>query len=83
MSQKIVQTIEHVTQEAYQCIKGFGLASTTLQDYWYYGVVPIRQYLLQHGGENYYNQKIQECLSCYSAGTERSEKWQGLLLICR
>ncbi len=31
MSQKIVQTIEHVTQEAYQCIKGFGLASVVLQ----------------------------------------------------
>lgn len=28
MSQTIVQTIEHVTQEAYQCIEGFGLAST-------------------------------------------------------
>lgn len=70
MSQTIVQTIEHVTQEAYQCIEGFGLASTTLQDYWYYGVVPIRQYFSQHGCEKYSDEKMQECLACYAESYE-------------
>lgn len=66
MSQKKIPTIGYVTQEAYQCIEGFGLASTTLQDYWYYGIVPIRQYFFQHGYEEYSNEKMQECLACYA-----------------
>ena len=70
MSQKTITTIENVTREAYQCIENFGLAPTTLRDYWYYGIVPIRQYFLQHGHEEYSYEKMQECLACYADAYE-------------
>lgn len=70
MSRKIITAIENVTLEAYQCIESFGLAPTTLQDYWYYGIVPIRQYFLQHGHEEYSHAKMQECLDCYADAYE-------------
>lgn len=62
MSQKTTLTIGLVTQEAYQCIESFGLAPTTLQDYWYYGIVPVRQYFLQHGYKEYSREKCRSVL---------------------
>ena len=70
MSQKTTLTIRLVTQEAYQCIESFGLAPTTLQDYWYYGIVPVRQYFLQHGYKEYSQEKMQECLAYYAEDYE-------------
>ena len=70
MSQKVITAIENVTREAYQCIEGFGLAPRTLQDYWYYGIVPIRQYFLRCGYKEYSYEKMQECLACYADAYE-------------
>lgn len=71
MPQENIYTITGITQEAYQCIEKFGLAPASRQDYWYYGVVPIREYFSSHGCTIYSPEKMQECIAYFSGQYEK------------
>lgn len=84
MSQKIITAIENVTLEAYQCIESFGLAPTTLQDYWFFYNMATKKIPMQKCRNALtVMQMLMNLAASMSADIETSEKWRGSLLLWR